>query len=506
MAIYQNRYLPKEADVRTSFAQQPAQNVDWCDVARVTIDMLPDVALLDIFGFYQHREETYIEDWHNLVHVCRKWRDIVFGSPRRLDLRLFCKPETPVRETLYVWPVLPIVIWTDGMWDADNIIAALEHNDRICRLELHEGLSSEFEKVIAAMQQPFPALTHLWLWPYHETAPVADSFLGGSAPLLQSLTLMHIPFPGLPNLLLSATHLTSLDLYRIPHSGYISPEVMVTCLSVLTSLNILVISFESPRSCPDRKSRRPPPLSRTLLPALTYLLFQGVSEYLEDLVARIDAPLLIKLHITFFNDIVFDTPELAQFISRTPKFKAHDKARLVFDNGRVCIQLPSASDGGELQLRISCGKLDWQLSSLAQICSSSFPQALITMVEHLYIQCGHPSPPWEDDIENSQWLEVLHPFTAVKNLYISRVFMPQIARALQELVVERVTVLPSLHSLFLEEPESELPDPSEDSRLVQESIGQFVSARQLAGHPITISHCDESHLKNEVFLFLPHWA
>jgi hypothetical protein len=214
------------------------------------------------------------------------------------------------------------------------------------------------------------------------------------------------------------------------------------------------------------------------------LRFKGVSEYLEDLVVRINAPLLIKLYITFFNDIVFDTPELAQFISRTPKFKAHDKVRLVFDNGRVFIQLPSASDGGELLLRISCGKLDWQLSSLAQICSSSFPQALITMVEHLYIEACLGL--WEDDIENSQWLEVLHPFAAVKDLHISREFTLQIAHALQELVGERVTeVLPALHSLFLEEPESELP-----ARLVQdqERIGQFVSARQLAGYPITISH------------------
>jgi hypothetical protein len=477
------RDFPKEADVRTSFAPQSAhwQTLDWCDVARVTIDMLPDVALLEIFDFYLH-EEVYIEGWHILVHVCRKWRDVVFGSPRRLDLRLWCTARTPVREMLYIWPVLPIVVSAGGMWDADNIIAALEHNDRICRLELYKGPSSEFEKVIAAMQQPFPALTHLRLWPYDETAPVADSFLGGSAPLLQSLTLMHIPFPGLPNLLLSATHLTRLELRRIPHSGYISPEAMVTCLSVLTSLDSLTIGFKSPRSCPDWRSRRPPPLSRTLLPALTFLQFQGVSEYLEDLVARIDAPLLVLLDITFFNDIVFNTPQLAQFMSRTPKFKAHDNARLIFDAWSVRVKLPPASDGGGLQLSISCGKSDWQLSSLAQVCSSSFPQALITMVEHLYIE-GYPSLQ-EDDIENSQWLELLHPFTAVKDLYISRGLTPHIAHALQELVGERVTeVLPALHGLFLGK-----PDPLENSRLVQESIGQFVSARQLAGHPITISH------------------
>ena len=46
--------------------------------------------------------------------------------------------------------------------------------------------------------------------------------------------------------------------------------------------------------------------------------------------ARIDAPLLANLSITFFHQLIFNTPHLTQFISRTPKFKAHDEARVVF--------------------------------------------------------------------------------------------------------------------------------------------------------------------------------
>ena len=60
--------------------------------------MLPDVALLEIFDFYGDEEHT--EAWRTLVHVCQKWRNVVFGSPRRLDLRLYCTARTPVRETL----------------------------------------------------------------------------------------------------------------------------------------------------------------------------------------------------------------------------------------------------------------------------------------------------------------------------------------------------------------------------------------------------------------------
>ena len=101
------------------FCISPPTVTHWCDVGRVTIDVLPDVALLEIFDCYvtQAREEEshderrlQVQAWHTLVHVCRKWRTIVLESPVRLDLRLFCKVTTPVKETLAVWPPLPIVI------------------------------------------------------------------------------------------------------------------------------------------------------------------------------------------------------------------------------------------------------------------------------------------------------------------------------------------------------------------------------------------------------------
>ena len=73
------------------------------------------------------------------------------------------------------------------------------------------------------------------------------------------------------------------------------------------------------------------------------------------------------------------------------------------------------------------------------------------------------------------------PFTAVKNLYLSKAFAPGIAAALQELVGSRITeVLPSLQNIFVEE-----LDPFES---FQENVfGQFVTARQLSGHPVAIS-------------------
>lgn len=121
-----------------------------------------------------------------------------------------CKARTPVRELLDIWPLLPIVVKVYGYdpWDEGNVIAALEHNDRVCDFHLARVPSAQLEKVLAVVQQPFPALTRLQLGSQDGRAPVIPgSFLGGYTPRLQSLVLDRIPFPGLPTLLLSITHL-----------------------------------------------------------------------------------------------------------------------------------------------------------------------------------------------------------------------------------------------------------------------------------------------------------
>ena len=103
------------------------------------------------------------------------------------------------------------------------------------------------------------------------------------------------------------------------------------------------------------------------------------------------------------------------------------------------------------------------------------------MVEQLDIrEKSHLKLKWQDDIEDSQWLELLHPFTGVKDLYLSKEFVPRIAPYLQELVGGRTTeVLPALQSFFLENPHI-----LHSSRRVEEAIGKFVAARQLSNHPV----------------------
>ena len=457
----------------------------------ISINALPDDALLPIFDFYlrglRSIPVTHTRGWQSLIHVCRQWRRVVLGSPRRLDLRLLCTRSTRPRDILDIWPALPLIIKGSGDYSTrcvDNIVAALKCSDRVCKINLKISKVSSWERFLAAMQQSFPELTHLDLQWYHRTdeaAVVPDSFLGAFAPRLEFLRLRRLSFPGLPNLLLSTTHLATLYLYDIPHSGYFSPDAMVAALSRLTTLKYLLLKFKSPESCPDLETRRLPPSTRSALPVLKSFEFKGVSEYLEDLVTDIDAPQLNKLRICFFNDSVFDTPQLIQFISRTPMLSALENVHIALEDGTAHVSFrPTIYVYKELEVSIFCEGLDWQLSSLEQVCTSYLP--FLSTLKDLYIhEHARSQQDWKDNIGNGPWLDLLRPFTAaMKNLYLSEKIAPSIGPALQELVEGRATeVLPALQNIFVEGFESSGP--------VQESIGHFVAAQQVVGHRIAIS-------------------
>ena len=77
----------------------------------------------------------------------------------------------------------------------DNIIALLKHPDRIHHIdgEIMEG--TQWGKVVAAMQEPFPVLIDLELSGFTDVPALTSGLLGGSAPRLQEFALYSFPFP-----------------------------------------------------------------------------------------------------------------------------------------------------------------------------------------------------------------------------------------------------------------------------------------------------------------------
>jgi hypothetical protein len=215
--------------------------------------------------------------------------------------------------------------------------------------------------------------------------------------------------------------------------------------------------------------------------------FKGDSEYLEDIASRIVAPSLTILQIRMFNQLIFNTPLLRHFISRTGIVETICRARISFSTDTATVAFYPEEDNSSrhlFELRVSCKASDWQLSSLAQVCSSALPP--LHALECLEVgakEDWHKDVYWHEDMEHTQWLELLHPFTSVKDLVISKDFVQLVAPALQELAKEGVTgVLPALENIFLEELQPPMP--------VQEAVDQFIAARQRSGRIVNVHYGD----------------
>ena len=256
--------------------------------------------------------------WHRLAHVCRTWRHILFATSRHLHLEHVCTPRTQLKKILGYLQAFPIVVSFDYFGDSneDNLIAALQYRDRVQVVEIVVS-PSVFEVLSRVIQEPLPALTHLRLesyqYPFVALPIMPGTFLGGSAPRLQTICISGISFPAAPTLLSSTRDLVDVDLHNIPPSGFILPEAMVASLAALSKLESLTFGFERGMSYHDRM--RLPSITRTVLPALTKFSFDGLFEYFEDFVALIDAPQLNYLHIKYLDEdarIDYQIPQLCK--------------------------------------------------------------------------------------------------------------------------------------------------------------------------------------------------
>ena len=454
-----------------------------------TIDVLPEDVLLEIFDFYKLASSSPSWGWHRLIHVCRQWRSLVFASRHRLDLRLLCTYGTPVRKILDCWPPLPIVVrYSDPMGlrppsadDDDNIIAALQHRDRVCEVELTVG-SSLFAKLSPLLQKPFPSLESLTLRPRDNVALILPptAFLGTSTPRLRNLYLDAIAPPALPTFLPSSRDLVCLRLQRVPGNAYISPDALLASLAVTTQLKILCVQFAAqttPPSYPTTSSTPPsPPVRRVvILPALSCFEFRGSSEFLEDLVAGIgSAPSLTRTYISLFDQPTFEIPHFAQFVARmAPQLVPQCEAELVLRKDGVFLSL------SRFRLHVSCVQLGRQVPSMAQICRQ-LPPPLLSSVRKLEIVASVTPLSPHDVADASQWVGLFHVFGGVEELRVSYGSVPDVARALQRVARERAAaeVLPALRELRFDWFASRW----------EEAVESFITARQISGHPPITFH------------------
>ena len=470
----------------------------------MSLDILPDEVLLRIFDFYRMGHIHKLSEWRDLLLVCRRWYQLIVSSPRRLYLYVLCTRKTSFRKNLGHWPTFPIIIDYTNILNYPNyntqkcspdeeeeVFAALEHPDRISSLKL-PVTKLLLEKVATMAQEQFPMLRELsFVSDEDESVPVLPSeFLGGCAPRLRTINLEGIPFPTLPILLSSATDLLALSLHRIPHAGYISPEAMVAGLAALTRLEFLYLEFQSSTSRPGRNdtSRRAALPTQVVLPALTSFTFRGASEYLEDLVAQVEAPRLDFISITYLDQLIFSEHELPRFVGRVEVLEQSRKSVHVSFRGSdafVRIQQAENDQVGVLLIilrdlrRIRTQEPQWHVSDLAGLLSRC--SAILSNVGDLSIDVAGLQP---DGIGNIKWLEVLRQFTTVETLLVPAPLASYILEAFKEVTAEMASdTWPALRLLCLE------------YQLLR-CVEGFVRARQLSGQPVTVVS------EREVFLDL----
>jgi hypothetical protein len=247
----------------------------------------------------------------------------------------------------------------------------------------------------------------------------------------------------------------------------------------LIRLEDLAIGFQSPASRPDQIHL--PPVTRTVLPALTYFYFNGVREYLEDFVARISAPRLDTIEIDYFNQLVdFEVPQLWRFIDHSEDLRQATRCFVEFQDDRgyfgagPSTHIPESESFDDFPcpiiVRILCEGIDWQVSHMAQALNQI--SAVLSNMLHFAIIADDIRPELEgmDDID---WLQLLRPFSSVQTLFVSREFAGHVSRALEGIPEVMATeLLPALDMLCLEDqPVS--------------SAHKFIAARWESGRPVT---------------------
>jgi hypothetical protein len=419
--------------------------------------------------------------WHRLAHVCRKWRHVISMSPRRLDLRILCKFGAPIESILDSWPTLPLFVRYNSPESKslpENIIAALRRPDRVCEINLvlPSSLIGSFVEVI---QEPFQALESIRVTFKDATGPpplVRKAFLGGSAPHLREIKLdgIALPFPAIRQVLLSTNNLVDLHLANIPSDDHISPHDLVTGLSTLVQLKRLIVDFHSSASSP------PPIMTprRTTLPCLTFLEFHGASEYLEELVARIDLPALCQITIRLFYDILFEIPQFCRFIPRLNVLRSPTWVFVTLSTESVSVFFVQEGKPSNENyfLETSCRRLDWQLSFVTQILNQLSP--LLSSVRSLSIKKGYDFLTGEEDVDPIQWLELFQSFANVTQIHVwVKKLVPGIV---QSLVADDMTieVLPELTKLRL--------SGYHKSPSVAKAAEQFIATRRLSGRTVSL--------------------
>ena len=446
--------------------------------------------------FYLYRplfgDEDEIEDWnyngrwwYTLTHVCRRWRNVVLGSATYLGLSLLCTYGTPVADMLELSPPLPLLV---GYFknnreltteDAEGIILALKQHGRVRRIRLHNVIPI-MQQLSLVMDEEYPILELLYITrPTEDNSTILRFPESLQAPHLRHLSLGGFALPIGSRLLTAAVGLVTLHLVMVNTSTYFHPNTLIQWISLMPQLETLIIRFEFPNRDVEGQLTHTPIIAPITLPNLLHFRFQGVNADLEALVHRITAPRLEQLNINFFSEPTFFTPHLLQFIAKAKNLRPGETALSLYDKFASAGVFPNGGTdvySYSVGIVIKCCHLDLQISSMTQI-SNSLSQ-IFSAVERLVLQHEvHSSSSEEHNaVDDTEWRELLRPFSKVKTIRIQRGLVEDISRCLElEDGEPPLELLPELNELEY--------FGSDDTG---DAFSSFINVRRDAGRPVTL--------------------
>jgi hypothetical protein len=444
-----------------------------------TIGRLSDAVLLNIFRYYLHKSPRL---WPRLVHICRKWRHIVFASQQTLHLRLFCAPGTPVLKTLDCWPPFSIVMAYGGSLAVDppapedeiNLIAALKRSDRVSSISL--TVTTSLLVKLYAIERSFLALDDLILLSL-DSVPLTlpSTFLWGRR--LRRLHLTRIGIPGLLQLLRSSSKLVDLQLHEALNPWYFSIEELTDALSGLAQLRSLHFTSTNDHVPPPSPTDR-----RVVLPALTRLKFRGSNKTLDRLILRMDAPRLEDIQVTVPRNYAddHDLSRLGEFVDRIEMHKSHHQARILSSEHAISISLTQPGAPTCFKARLLCKPHD-QLQAIHEaFCDFS---ALLLSVEDLCISATQTLTVEGGYYNNYRWQRFFKSFPSVKWLHLDVNDSTDILCALQleGTSFTPKTVLPAPYKLYL-------PQPGPRHAPLSDTVVSLMTSRWRSGNPIGVEY------------------
>jgi hypothetical protein len=258
---------------------------------------------------------------------------------------------------------------------------------------------------------------------------------------------------------------------------------LVKQLQGLPHLEELSIGFAIPIPLPSAEGELlPAPIPPVTHPSLRRLTFRGVSVYLDNLVAQINAPLLERLDLTLFFEVAFTLVNMTEFIRRTEGFASGClDFRVIFKKDGVHVDAGHKKSGYHepwdikaLSVYVNCESLDWQIDSATQVCRAL--GKVVSTVEVLSLDLDVDAMPsdWENMLDDMLWHELLLPFTGAKRLYIGSSLTLELSRTLASVIGDLVLdLLPELQEL-------EVPVTIDQATL----YSMFLHARESVGRPV----------------------